>query len=40
MGQLNNDGSEANARALLSMFNGVNPDKFHRIANYTRAKVA
>ena len=29
----NNEHSEANAKALFSIFNGVCPDELHRIAN-------
>ena len=35
-----NEANEANARAIFSIFNGVSPDEFKRIANYTRAKDA
>lgn len=38
MGKLDNEGSEANARALFSIFNGVCPNKFIKIANSTHAK--
>lgn len=31
--KLDNDGSEANVRALFSIFNWVSPDEFCRIAN-------
>ena len=34
----NNEGSEANVKALFSIFNGVCPNKFHGIANYKYAK--
>ena len=33
-----NEGSEANARALFSIFNGVCLDEFRKIAKYKRAK--
>ena len=35
-----NKGSEANVRALFSIFNGVCPYEFRRIANCKRAKEA
>ena len=35
-----NKGSEANARALFSVFNGVCPNKFCRIANCKYVKKA
>ena len=35
-----NESSEANAKALFSIFNGVYPDKFHRIANCKHANEA
>ena len=36
--ELYNDGSEANARALFSIFNRVSPNEFQKIANCTCAK--
>ena len=33
-----NEGSEANARALFSIFNRVCLDQFRKIANFTRVK--
>ena len=38
--KVDNEESEANARVLFSIFNGVYPDEFRRIENYTRAKEA
>ena len=38
--KVDNEGSEANVRALFSIFNGVCPYEFHKIANYKRAKKA
>ena len=35
-----NEGSEANARALFSNFNGVCLDEFHKIENCKHAKEA
>ena len=35
-----NEGSEANARALFNIFNGVCLDQFRKIANFTRVKEA
>ena len=35
-----NEGSEANARALFSNFNGVCLDEFHKIENCKHAKDA
>ena len=38
--KVNNEGSEANARALFSIFKGVCPNEFHRITNCKREKGA
>ena len=38
--KVDNEGSEANVRALFSIFNGVCLDEFHKIANCKRAKKA
>ena len=38
--RVDNEGSEANVRALFSIFNGVCPYEFRRIANCKRAKEA
>ena len=38
--KVDNEGSEANARALFNIFNGVCLDDFPRIANCKRAKEA
>ena len=38
--KVNNEGSEANARALFSIFNGVCPDEFRRIENCKRTMEA
>ena len=38
--KLDNKGTEANARAFFSIFNGVCLNKFRRIANCTHAKEA
>ena len=35
-----NEVSEANAKTIFSIFNGVSPDEFKRIANCTKAKDA
>ena len=35
--KVDNEGSEANGRVLLSIFNGVCLDKFYKIANCKRA---
>ena len=35
-----NEGSDTNVRALTNIFNGVCPNEFHKITNYTRAKEA
>ncbi|KAL6315963.1 hypothetical protein AAG906_014888 [Vitis piasezkii] len=40
MGQIDNEGSKANARALFSIFNGACPNEFPKIANCKRAKEA
>ena len=36
----NNKGSKANAKTLVSIFNGVCQDEFHRIENCTCTKEA
>ena len=36
--KLDNEGSEANARALFSIFNGASPHEFRRIGTCKRAK--
>lgn len=38
--KLDNEGSKANIKVLFSIFNGVSPDEFCRIANCTCAKEA
>ena len=38
--KLNNEESKANAQALISIFNGVCPNKYRKIANCTYAKEA
>ena len=38
--KVDNEGSEANVRALFSIFNRVCPDEFRKITNHTRAKEA
>ena len=40
MDKADNEGSEANDVALFNIFNGVYPNKFHRIANCKCAKEA
>ena len=38
--KVNNEGTEANAKALFSIFNKVCPNGFHMIVNYKSAKEA
>ena len=38
--KVNNERIEANARILFSIFNGVCPNEFRKIANCTHAKEA
>ena len=38
--KIDNKGSEVNTRALFSIFNGVSPNKFHKIAICKCAKEA
>ena len=38
--KVDNEGSEADARALFSIFNSVCPNRFHKIANCKCAKEA
>ena len=36
--RLDNDGSEANAQALFSIFNGISPYEFRRITKFSHVK--